>query len=352
MIFLYSKFLSHEHAVNVAEEHWGIRHQIAATDPSRLIDVALALAWLAYYQWQVDRRKDALVVSQEMLAIYRDLAERDPSTRRAGLVRALQDTSSYMGQHRRPREALAVIEEAVQLSRQLENDGALARALSWSGWCWCVIGQHKKAIEVASEGIEVTRALIVNEPTTHLPQLASDIQRLSWYWYKRGRSKEALSMLQEAVSIHRTLAQDNSADHLPQLASCLNSIGYHLNNLGRPSEAAVADEECIAIRRNLAAMDPDKYSKALATALVNYAWIMHRLGRHGEAYRVRKEAWILCPETRRTFWGPYALDRTCAFIKSVTSVPVTPSARRRAAKDVMDKVQAHLDEFGDDKAEK
>ena len=105
-----------------------------------------------------------------------------------------------------------------------------------------------------------------------------------------GRREEALAAVEEAVGIYRQLAQARPDAFLPDLAMSLNNQSICLGDLGRREEALAAIEEAVAIRRQLAQARPDAFLPDLATSLHNLANVLSMLNRDEEASAIREEA--------------------------------------------------------------
>ena len=159
-------------------------------------------------------------------------ADPDAANRLAG---SLTDLSVRLGRLGRPEDALAAIEEAVTIRREL------ARA----------------------------------RPDAFQPDLATSLNSLCAVLSDLGRHEDALTAIDEAVTIYRELARARRDAFQPDVARSLNSLSIVLSDLGRPEDALAAIQEAVTIRRELARARPDR----LARSLTNLSGVLGDLGR-------------------------------------------------------------------------
>jgi tetratricopeptide (TPR) repeat protein len=173
----------------------------------------------------------------------------------------------------RREEALAAIEEAVTIRRQLADAHPdahlpdLAMSLSNQSTCLAALGQREEALAAIEEAVTIRRQLADARPDAHLPDLAMSLNNQSNRLAALGRPEEALAAIEEAAGIYRQLADARPDAHLPDLATSLNNQSSRLAALGRPGEALAAIEEAVTIRRQLADARPDTFLPQLAQSL-------------------------------------------------------------------------------------
>jgi tetratricopeptide (TPR) repeat protein len=240
-------------ALAVTEEAVAIRRELAAADPDRHSPIlAGGLTNLGAWLSQLDRVADALVVTEEAVAIRRGLADAHPDLYRLELADSLLNLGVWLSELGRPAEALPVTEEAVAVYREL--------------------------------------APAATDSERYRSNLASSLSNLGVRFSELGRPAEALPVAEEAVAIRRELVAVNPDRWRPDLAHSLASLGTRFSKLGRPADALPVTEEAVAIRRELAAANPDLYRRDLARSLTDLSEILTIVGRNPEADAARRES--------------------------------------------------------------
>ena len=163
------------------------------------------------------------------------------------LAMSLNNQSNRLGDLGRREEALAAIEEAVNIRRDLAR-GPARRVPA--------------------------RPRHVAEQPVHP---AGDL----------GRREEALAAIEEAVTIRRDLARARPDAFLPDLANVAEQPVRPAGALGRREEALAAIEEAVTIRRDLARARPELFGSALSGSLDHLAGLLSSLGRNTEAQAAR-----------------------------------------------------------------
>ena len=164
------------------------------------------------------------------------------------------------------------------------------------------LGRREEALAAIEEAVTIRRELAAARPDAFLPDLAMSLNNQSSRLSELGRREDALAAIEEAVTIRRELAarparrvparprhvaeqpvappggagaagggpgRDRGGRHhlpragrarpdafLPDLATSLNNQSNRLSELGRREEALAAIEEAVTIRRELAAAQP------------------------------------------------------------------------------------------------
>ena len=215
-----------------------VTHYRAGTidgQPDAASRLAQSLNDLSVRLADVGWREDALAAIEEAVTIGRELAAARPDTFRPDLARALNNLSNRLADLGRTEDALAAIEEAVTIGREL----AAAR------------------------------------PDAIWPDLARALNILSADLADLGRREDALAAIEEATGIYRELAAARLDAFRPDLATSLNNLSVALVGLGRREDALAASQEAIAIRRDLAAKWPAIYQHQLEKSLRFVAWLQH-----------------------------------------------------------------------------
>ena len=233
---------------------------------------------------QLGRPADALPVTEEAVAIRRDLAAANPARYRPDLAASLSNLGVRFSELGRPADALPVTEEAVAIRRDLAAANPalyrsdLARSLSNLGVSFSELGRPADALPAEQEAVAIRRDLAAANPARYRPDLADSLSNLAIRFSELGRPADALPVTEEAVAIHRDLAAANPDRYRPDLADSLTNLGSAFSELGRPADALPADQEAVAIHRDLAAANPDRYRPDLAASLSNLGRQVLRAG--------------------------------------------------------------------------
>ncbi|HEY6310674.1 MAG TPA: tetratricopeptide repeat protein [Streptosporangiaceae bacterium] len=152
------------------------------------------------------------------------------------------------------------------------------------------LGRREEALAAIEEAVTIYRQLAEARPDAFLPGLAGSLNNQSASLADLGRREEALAAIEQAVTTYRQLAEARPDAFLPDLAASLNNQSIRLADLGRREEALAAIEEAVTIRRQLAQARPDAFLPDLATSLNNLANALSQLNRDAEASAIRDEA--------------------------------------------------------------
>jgi len=227
-----------------------------------LPDLAGSLNTLANMLSDVGRREEALAQVEEAVRICRQLEQQRPDTFLPDMAMSLHNLASRLSELGRWEEALAQAEEAVRIYRQLAQlrlDAFLpnlATALNNQANILGDLGRREEALAQAEEALRIYRHLTQQRPDAFLPDVAMSLGNLANRLSGLGRQEEALAHAEEAVRIRRYLAQQRPDAFLPDLAGSLNNLANMLSDLGRREEALAQGEESARIRRQLAQQRP------------------------------------------------------------------------------------------------
>ena len=284
-------------ALPVTEEAVAIRRELAAASPDRYRpDLAASLNNLGVLFSELGRPADALPVAEEAVAMYRELAAASPDRYRPDLAAALTNLGSRISELGRPADALPVTEEAVAIRRELAAASPdryrpdLAASLNNLGVFFSELGRPADALPVTDEAVAMYRELAAASPDRYRPDLAASLNNLGSRISALGRPADALPVAEEAVAIRRELAAASPDRYRPDLAASLNNLGIRISALGRPADALPVTEEAVAMYRELAAASPDRYRPDLAASLNNLGSRLSALGRPADALPVTEEA--------------------------------------------------------------
>ena len=113
------------------------------------------------------------------------------------------------------------------------------------------LGRREEALAAIEEAVTIRRELARARPDAFLPDLAGSLNNQSVFLSGLGRREEALAAIEEAVTIRRELARARPDAFLPDLAGSLNNQSVFLSGLGRREEALAAIEEAVTASREL-----------------------------------------------------------------------------------------------------
>ena len=252
-------------------------------------DYAGKLVDLSNWLSRVGRREDALAAIDRAVAIRRELAAARPDAFLPDLAAALNNQSVHLAALGRREEALAAIEQAVTAYRDLAAGRpdaflpALAMSLNNQSVRLADLGRREEALAAIEQAVAIRRDLAAGRPDAFLPALAMSLNNQSVHLADLGRREEALAAIEQAVAIRRDLAAGRPDAFLPDLAMSLNNQSVHLADLGRREEALAAIEQAVTAYRDLAAARPDAFLPALAMSLNNQSVHLADLGRREEA---------------------------------------------------------------------
>ena len=241
------------------------------------------------------RREDALAAIQEAVAIRRELAAARPDAFRPALATALTNLSNQLAGLGRREDALAAVQEAVAIRREL----AAARPDAFRPGLAAAL--HSLSNQLAGLAGGRTRWLRARRPQ-HLPGAGcgppgrvparpgrgadQPVEPAG----RPGRREDALAASAEASSIYRELAAARPDAFQPDLAAALTSLSNRLASLGRREDALAASAEASSVYRELAAARPDAFQPDLAKSLNNLSADLSGLGGPEDALAAIQEA--------------------------------------------------------------
>lgn len=242
------------------------------------------------------RREEALATIEQAVAIRRQLAEADPDTFLPGLAAALNNQSGRLAELGRWEEALATAGEAITLYRRLAKARpdaflpGLAATLNNRSLQLTTLGRWEEAMATAAESVTIRRQLAEDRPGVFLPALAGSLNNQSICMGQLGRREEALAAIEEATRIYRQLAEDHPDAFVPHFTRALHNQAGRLAELGRRDEALATADQAVIFYRQLAKVRPDAFIPNLAMALDNRSKRLADLGRWEEALAPAEQA--------------------------------------------------------------
>ena len=282
-------------------------HERASLDagPDAASRLARSLNNLSVRLAGLGRREEALAAIEEATGLYRELARARPDAFAPDLARSLNNLSVQLADLGRREEALAAIEEAVTLRRELARARPdafgpnLPGSLNNLSLRLAGLGRREEALAAIEEATGLYRELARARPDAFAPDLARSLNNLSLRLAGLGRREEALAASEEATGLYRELARARPDAFGPDLAMSLNNLSLRLAGLGRREEALAAIEEATGLYRELARARPDAFGPDLAMSLNNLSLRLAGLGRREEALAASEEATGLYRELAR-----------------------------------------------------
>ena len=272
------------------------RADASGGEPDAASRLAMSLNSLSNRLGDLGRREEALAAIQEAITIGRELAAARPDAFRPDLAMSLHNLATILAGLGRREDALAAIQEAVTIGRELAAARPdafrpdLANSLNNLAARLADLGRREEALAAIQEGVTIRRELAAARPDAFRPDLAMSLSGLSYLLGGLGRREDALAASQEATRVYRDLAAAWPDAFRPDLASSLNNLSLALGDLGRREDALAAIQEAVTIRRELAAARPDAFRPDLAMSLHNLSLWLGGLGRREDALAASQEA--------------------------------------------------------------
>ncbi|MER7757068.1 AAA family ATPase [Kitasatospora sp. NPDC097643] len=271
--------------------------QLAERDPATFrAGFAGALNNFALRQAEVGERRAALDSATEAVAHYRALAEEEPSAYLPDLAMALSNLGGRQAELGEGRAALESAEEAVALYQALAEEDptaylpALATALNGLAGCRERVGERRAAVAAATEAVHLLHLLDEAQPGAFRFVLATSLGSLAGLQARVGERRAGLESATEAVTHLRGLAQGDREAFLPQLAEALNGLGLRQAEAGERRAALESAVEAVGYFRALAQDDPDMFLPGLARAVRSLSLRHTQVGERGAALRFAAES--------------------------------------------------------------
>jgi tetratricopeptide (TPR) repeat protein len=241
-----------EEAEQTVTEAIAVAHGAMAVDPTQAFALAQLLGNQANIRGELGRYDDALVSSEEALALREQMVLADPSPAHdEGLAMVLNNHSAVLRKLGRYAEAAAAASRSVELRRRnVDPDdpnsvALLANSLNSHAEHLGLLGEGEQAVALATEAQGLFAGL--PEPGARKPFLRANQETLGTALAVAGRYDEAVEAARRAVELGRQAAADVPGE-IPELASCLESFADRLDQLGRSPEAEAARAEASQLR--------------------------------------------------------------------------------------------------------
>ncbi|MEU0368788.1 tetratricopeptide repeat-containing serine protease family protein [Streptomyces sp. NPDC006283] len=281
-----------EGALRASEQAAQVARDLADARPDGNLSVLAECLMAVARRWTVLGREDEASSSREQaVEIWRRLARMNPSRYRPRLERELFLSASSSGTKAPSPAALARLEEAVEVCRQLyatESKYGLRLADSetmLSKW-YAETGRGDDALRVLRSAMVTRRQLADEKPASSLEIYATNLVRLARQEAGLGHVREALQTYQEACA---TFARTKAAAREPELvarAQAMESEAKEHVGTGREENAFTAYEQAVTAygQALTAPTDPELVSQA--PQLLRRAHTLAAAGREEEALPV------------------------------------------------------------------
>ncbi|WP_344445228.1 tetratricopeptide repeat protein [Kitasatospora nipponensis] len=263
--------------------------------PEEVLTLAGNLRELSKSLSEVGAQAEALAEVDEAIALLRQLAQErdlaDPHGVRArnGLAGGLNNRSVFLGELGRRQEALEAAQEAVRIHRELEAAGTAVNPVHLLH-CLATLALQQRGLGFGRESSATTEEVVQRRrhrartgAEDDLADLASGLNNLSLCYTGEGRHQSAQERSQEAVDLLRPLAEHRPDAYRPLLALVLGTLSTCLGDMDRAPEALAAAREAVGVRRRLAERRPQAYTADLAMSLDNLAVQLAAVGHGSEA---------------------------------------------------------------------
>ncbi len=282
-----------------------------ADDP---VYVAITLNNLGILHRAENRMVEARKAFENVLMIYRQLAEKNPEIYLPDVATTLNNIGNLHRTENRMAEARIAFEEALRIRRKLTEKNPdtyqpyMANSLNSLGNLHRDENRKNEARIAFEEALKIYRQLAEKNLDTYQPDLANTLNNLGLLCRDEDHMAEARTAFEEALNIYRQLAEKNPDAYQPYLANTLNNLGSLHRAEKQMVEARKAFEEALDIYRHLVAKNPDTYQSYLANTLNNLGNLHRAEKRMPEARKALEEALDirrqLTEKNPNTYW-PY-----------------------------------------------
>jgi CHAT domain-containing protein/Tfp pilus assembly protein PilF len=267
----------------------------AAEEPG-LVTKATALSRLAVLLYQQGRLDEAILRTEESLALQRKLYPPDRFPRGHS---ELANSLNNLGTMRRDRGELAraepLLREAVAMRRKLHPEGHASVANSLNNLAGVLRDQGELAAAepLLRESLAIRRKLYSAErfPDGH-PELANSLNNLGTVVQAQGDLARAEPLLRDALAMCRRLyPAQRFPNGNPALAISLSSLGMLLRARGELAQAETLLQSTLAMRRQL--YPPERFphgQAAVATSLNNLGLLCQDRGELARAEPYYRQA--------------------------------------------------------------
>ena len=261
-------------------------------DPVLLARLRLNLGLM---HWRLGRGEDALETTQLAVDELRRHFDARPHVVGVDFARGLTNLSMILGGLGSPEASLRVSREAVDLRRRLVKERPeifrpeLAHSLVNFGMDLGELGRWDEAFEATHEAAQMLRDLVCSRPDER-PNLARVLDNLAVMQRGLGQPEAALESLREARELWTALDREDSGRHRGDLATNWSNLGTVELDLKRTEEALAAMERATELLERLAAERPGTFEARLAMSFDRLAVVRDDLGRKAAAIAAARRA--------------------------------------------------------------
>jgi len=209
----------------------------------------------------LDRMQNRLDAAREhdeaALAIYRDLAQRNPDVYLPYLASTLNNLGTVDRLENRSAQAHQHYEESLKICRQLvaQNPTKYLPNLAMTLNEYAMLDAGDYQIEIArehyDEALAIDRQLAQQSPGVYLPQLAMTLENIGVFDAVNHRLDDSRQSYEEALKIDRQLVEENPTVYRPDLAMTLTNLGRVDYYEGRIDQARARCYEALSILESL-----------------------------------------------------------------------------------------------------
>ncbi|MGA9378739.1 MAG: tetratricopeptide repeat protein, partial [Phormidium sp.] len=228
----------------------------------------------AVYQ-DIGKPQEALKYYNQALPITREV------NNRSGEATTLSNIGLVYQDIGKPQEALKYYNQALPITREVNNRSGEARTLNNIGQVYQAIGQPQEAWKYYNQALPITRE--VNDRAGE----AATLSNIGLVYYSIGQPQEALKYFNQALLIRREV-NDRAGE-----ATTLSNIGGVYYSIGQPQEALKYFNQALPIRREV----NDRAGEA--TTFSNIGGVYNSIGQPMQAISNWKQSIQITLEMRR-----------------------------------------------------
>lgn len=237
----------------------------------------------------------ALNIIEESLQLIRQLNNTYPGFHETLLAETLRNYANHLSALGRFNEALEAGLEDLEIFKRTANNsdsyksglaGSLSNCANYLSDC----GISEQALQFGSEALEALEILVKNNPKKFDPELSQILSNHSCLLAKEGKIEEAIDTAKRSVAIREQLAKIKPERFQEALAGSLSNLASHLLEIGNFSESSTLSEKSLNIYRELASARPKKFMPDLAQALNNHSNHIAESGQYLQAIKLSSEA--------------------------------------------------------------
>lgn len=280
-------------ALRPTEESVALYRQLAERDPESFTGrLAGALTNLAASLWALRQAEPALAAAEEAVRRFEALPERQKESVQSELAIALRNLAAFK---RQPRKTRPLFEGAVEISRRVAASGApAARAelASALGDLATALGDgNDAAIATLGEAVAIWRELATAQPLAFGAQLARALAHLGHLYTVGGRREAAGEAIREALKVYAQVAADEEDVLFFEIGQTYHWMSMDMAMLGWGEAAMAVAREASRRYFVLSARQPDvALAIDLGDSLLRLAQLLEGYGEAEAAHEAVRRA--------------------------------------------------------------